>query len=150
MDENKNAPLRAHAAFALGMVGDREKGARLLRDVLRNTNDSNLRREAAMGLGLLRDREAVEILADLVREGGTTYEQGSAALALGRIGGPSAADELVELATSSVVSDRARAMGVVGLGLLLDRDEGERLAAIAADLSWYLFTPTVLEILTIH
>ncbi len=148
--EQRHTALQAHAAFALGLVGDRKKGAPLLRQVLRDTHDEHLRREAAMALGLMRDREAVGILAEMVRTEDVAYVQGSAALALGRIGGPEAADELMELAREKDGPRMARAMGVVGLGLLLDRQEGAQLAAIGADLSWYLFTPTVLEILTIH
>jgi len=148
--EERHSALRAHAAFALGLVGDRKKGAPLLRQVLRDTNDEHLRREAAMALGMLRDREAVGILTEMVRNEDVAYVQGSAALALGRIGGPEAADELVDLARDTDGPRMARAMGVVGLGLLLDRQEGAQLAEIGSDLSWYLFTPTVLEILTIH
>jgi hypothetical protein len=40
-------------------------------------------------------------------------------------------------------------MASVALGLLIDRTEGRRLAAIGADLDWYALTPAVREILDI-
>jgi len=43
----------------------------------------------------------------------------------------------------------ARGMAAVGLGLVLDQTEGRGLSRVGADLNWYLFTPTVREVLTI-
>ncbi len=40
-------------------------------------------------------------------------------------------------------------MGVVALGLLLDRTEGRTLAAVGADLDWFLMTPTVRQIVDV-
>jgi hypothetical protein len=43
----------------------------------------------------------------------------------------------------------ARAFGIVGIGLILDRSQGRGLARVGADLDWYLQSPSVTEILTI-
>ncbi len=144
------APLRAHAALALGLSGDHERAAKVLRQVLEDTREPELQREAALALGLLGDRPALRVLNDLVRHGGSAYVQGSAAVAIGRIGAAESVDGLIALLADDREPDLGRAMAAVGLGLLLDRDEGRRLARVAADLEWWLFTPTVLEVLTIH
>ncbi len=142
--------LRAHAAFALGMCGDRERDAPTLRSVLEDTRDPDLQRETALALGLLGDREALRILIDVVRDGTSSHAQGSAAVAVGRIGGRESAEALIALLDDDDATTRARAMAAVGLGMLLDRTQGHGLAPIGADLSWYVFTPTVLEVLSIH
>ena len=39
---------------------------------------------------------------------------------------------------------------IVSIALVRDQYKGREMARIAADLNWWLFTPTVLEILSIH
>jgi len=148
--EKGTAALRAHAAFALGLIGDRDAAAPLLRTILEDTREPELQRETALALGLLGDREALRILNDLVSHGGSAYVQGSAAVAIGRIGGRESVDALITLLDDDEEPKMGRAMAAVGLGLMLDRSEGRRMARVAADLNWWLFTPTVLEILSIH
>lgn len=141
--------LRGHAALAIGLMDDRTAGAPILRRLITDVNDPNVQREAALGLGMLGDREGLRILKGLLEDGSTVYAQGSAAVALGRIGGQDAGSSLLDLLKDDKRPDIARGMAAVGLGLLLDRSEGRRLAKVGADLNWYLFTPTVHEILTI-
>jgi HEAT repeat protein len=141
--------LRGHAAIAIGLVGDRAAGAPILRQMLTDVHVPEVQREVALGLGMLGDREAVRLLIALVEDGGSVYVQGSAAMALGRIGGPQAGAALLGVLRDERRPDLARAMAGVGLGLVLDESEGRRLASIGADLNWYLFTPTVHEVLTI-
>ncbi len=144
------APLRAYAALALGLVGTLDEDAPTLRALLDVGREPDLQREAALALGILGDREAIRTLALLVRHGGSTYVEGTAAVAIGRIGGRNAAEALLELLDDAQSTPSARAMGAVGLGLVLDRSDGRALARLGSDLSWWLFTPTVLEILSIH
>jgi len=148
--EKGTAALRSHAAFALGLIGDRDAAAPLLRQILEDTREPELQRETALALGMLGDREALRILNDLVSHGGSAYVQGSAAVAIGRIGGRESVDSLITLLDDDEEPTMGRAMAAVGLGLMLDRSEGRRMARVAADLNWWLFTPTVLEILSIH
>jgi HEAT repeat protein len=141
--------LRGHAAIALGLLDDRSEGAPILRKLLTEVHDPGVQREVALALGMLGDREATRLLVRLVEDGDTVYVQGSAAMALGRIGGAEAGKALLGLLQDDSRPDLARAMAAVGLGMILDASEGKRLATIGADLNWYLFTPTVHEILTI-
>ncbi len=141
--------LRGHAAIALGLLDDRAEGAPILRGLLTEVHDPTVQREVALALGMLGDRDATRLLVGLVEDGGSVYVQGSAAMALGRIGGEEGGRALLALLQDESRPDVARAMAAVGLGLVLDRSEGRRIAAIGADLNWYLFTPTVHELLTI-
>jgi len=141
--------LRGHAALAIGLLGDRVLGAPILRKMLVDVNSPEVQREVALGLGMLGDREAVRLLVELVEDGGSVYVQGSAAIALGRIGGEQAGTALLGVLRDENRPDLARAMAGVALGLVLDESEGKRLASIGADLNWYLFTPTVRELMTI-
>lgn len=140
---------RAHAALALGLLGDRQGGPGVLRPLLADGNDSAMKREAALALGMLGDRQAVKLLIDAVENGNSIYVRGSAAVALGRIGGRDAGAALIRLSEDTKRPAIGRAMAVVGLGLLLDRTNGKSLARVGADLNWYLHTSTVYEILTI-
>ncbi len=141
--------LRGHAAVALGLLGDRDLGAPLLRSLLLEAKDPDVQREVALGLGMLGDRDATRLLVGLVDDGESVFVQGSAAMALGRIGGRDAGRALLDLLRDDGRPKLARAMAAVGLGLLLDPTEGRRIGAVGANLDWYLFTPTVQELLTI-
>ncbi len=147
--ERGDPEVRAHAAFALGLLDDREGGSPILRELLRGSSQPSVQREAAIALGMLGDREALKILLDLVEDGGSVYVQGSAAVALGRIGGGEASDALLALLRDERRPGIARGLASVGLGLLLDRTEGRSLARIGADLDWYALTPAVREVLDI-
>ena len=48
------------------------------------------------------------------------------------------------------IDEEMGAFGMAGnaLGLLLDESEGRRTGAVAADLNWHLFTPTVIDVLS--
>ena len=141
--------LRGHAAIGLGLLDDRAEAAPILRKLLTEVHDPGVQREVALALGMLGDRDATRLLVGLVEDGGSVYVQGSAAVALGRIGGEEAGRALLTLLEDEKRPDLARAMAAVGLGLVLDKSEGKRIASIGADLNWYLFTPTVHELLTI-
>jgi len=147
--ERGDPEMRAQAAMALGLLGDRAGGPPVLRAMLRDAPSPSMQREAAFALGMLGDREAVDILLRLVADGGSVYVQGSAAVALGRIGGEESVAPLAAMLRDRDRPGISRAMASVALGLLIDRTEGRRLAAIGADLDWYALTPAVREILDI-
>lgn len=143
-----NPDVQAHAAVALGLLGDKAS-APVMREMLRNQGNPVIVREAALGLGLLGDRASIKVLVNIVERGNGVFERGSAAIALGRIGGSESATALTDLLSDEDRPAIARAMGAVGLGLLLDRTEGRGLHRLGADLNWYVQTSTIEEILTI-
>ncbi len=148
VEDRGDPEVRGHAAVGLGLLGDRNS-SEVLRKLLDKRGDPGLQREVALALGLLGDREAVKHLIGQIEEADSVYVQGSAAVALGRIGGKESAQVLLSLLQNKKRPLLARAMGVVGIGLLLDRSEGKGIARVGADLNWYIQTRTVDEVLTI-
>ncbi len=133
--------MRAHATLALGMIGDRDRGPDVLRTLLTDERDPTIKWEAGLALGLLGNKRSVPILAEQLAKG-SSYTQASAAIALGHIGGKDAAAALSRLLRTDDATGTARAMAAIGLGLALDRDDGERLALVGSDVSWSALTPT--------
>ena len=148
MEEGGDPEVVAHAAFALGLVGEREKAPPLLRTLLRESNDSVLRGEVARALGMLGDLRTLVELDDMAETGGTEHERIVGCLGLGRVGGPECASLLIGVLGDEKRSRLERHMAGNALGLLLDASEGRRTGSVAADLNWHLFTPTVVDVLT--
>ncbi len=142
--------LRAHAAFALGLVGDAVDTPQTLREVLVFRGHDAPAREAAAALGRLRDTGSIRaLLRVLDAEDMSPEVQGAAAVALGRIGGEEGAGNLTRLLRDTARRPYVRAMAAVALGHALDRQRAAGLAEVAADLDWVHFTDAVNEILTI-
>lgn len=108
-----------------------------------------LKREAAIALGLLGDRKAVDILTQLVREGSSEYVRGSAATALGRLADPKAAEALREILEDEKAPSTTRAFVAVALGLVLDRSPVPVLSRIGDHLNQRMATEAVAEVLTL-
>lgn len=114
--------LRAHAAVALGLA--RVEGARepLRAVVSASLARPGLLREAAIGLGLLGDRQ---LAPDLVRElerAKTLSARGALAAALGQVGDAASVPALLELLGQEELGESTRAFAAVALGLLCDDD----------------------------
>lgn len=144
---SRDERLRAHAALALGMVGDGDEGRALLRRILSDTDSRAMQREAATALGLLGDTRAVDKLMQLCRHCTCPDLEGSAQLALGRIGGARGTGALVEVLGDEKRSEHVRAMAAAGLGIALERDADRELADLAEDLNWLLTTDVVRDLI---
>lgn len=127
--------LRSHAAFALGLLGIEGCPPEVLLELVRS-GDGVIRHEAGLALGLARRRDGADALADLVAKGDGLPVRGSAAVALGRIGGPEVAPVLLRVLESDDEMIAMRICAAHGLGLLLDRNEGRRLGLLGADVNW--------------
>jgi HEAT repeat protein len=89
--------VRAAALWSLGHAGGARAEARLL-DVVRNTKEHiGARSAAAEALGLMRSERSVPVLAQIVLRPEDTRLRGSAAVSLGAIGTPAAADALLKV-----------------------------------------------------
>ena len=140
--------LVAHAALALGLVQDREAAPEILRKELRRSNDSVLRGEIARALGMLGDVRTLVELDDMAEFGGSEHDRIVGCLGLGRVGGAESAALLIDILGSEKHSRLERHMAGNALGLLLDPSEGRRTGSVPADLDWFMFTPTVIDVLT--
>jgi HEAT repeat protein len=116
-DASESDGVRARALTALGKLGDRS-AVSCARVALRDKS-SNVRRSAAIALGLLgnaNDGELIEALMKCAKTGPDRGERNFAILALGRLGGRSVRPFLRRLITSSDGFERA--YGALALGLM--------------------------------
>jgi HEAT repeat protein len=123
----------AGACFALGQLATTDAEKKLLHEVVAQSVDETSRREAALALGLMRDREVATQLRAIVASKEADRDRGSAACCLGLVGDDADIDALLAVARDKTTSDPLRACVLHGLGRLLDRDEGAKLARVVAD-----------------
>jgi HEAT repeat protein len=128
----------AYAAYALGMTGASDDERKALHEAVARPGDYLLRREAALALGALRDATVAPQLREIAGSPKTPdVERAGAAIALGRVGHYTDADFLLGLVADKDVHDQLRACAIHGLGLLLDRRDGEILGRVAQDSRWF-------------
>jgi HEAT repeat protein len=131
---------RCHAAYAIGLVGVAADDVRLvgvLRGLVAQSSDALLRREAALALGLSKSRDAVDVLAPIVKDGTTDRDVATAAVCLARVGGAAEADVLVARLADRRAGGPLRASVAHALGWLLDQSEGRTLFRFVADDDWW-------------
>ncbi len=127
--------LRARAATALGLVGDRSGGPLdALRAAMDPRSPDGVRREAARALGFLGDASALPHLLGELRGEQPDTVRARAAVALGALRRPMAVDPLIALASDRSAPDLARAIAVAALGLLTDPEAVRSLSLLGTDL----------------
>lgn len=114
---------RLHAIWAIGQRlrrGTSEQLLQLLRGLLVNDQDLEVRSQVAKILGEVRDRESVPLLIELLKNDSARLRF-FAAEALGRIGNPAAVDPLFDMLAKNADSDLyIRHAGVVALASIAD------------------------------
>ncbi len=83
-------------------------------------------KQAAIGLGLLGDKEAVPLLLEMLEEAKGLSSQAAIASALGTIGDVNAVDGLVKMLageTEKKMTDTARGFAAVALGITCDKED---------------------------
>ena len=98
--------IRYSVVTALGKVGGEAAAEALLR--ILNSADTDLRGYAAEALGHTRSPGAVGPLIDVLKTGKDVFVRRSAAEALGRIGGSTAADALGDALHDTQIRDKAK------------------------------------------
>lgn len=117
--------LRAAACQALGAIGDERAAAGLIEVLAQSEGD--LARSAAQALGRLGATEAVVPLADKARERRDAELRGLCLLAIGRIGGNRALEELGRLRPEAGAEDDEQAAWLLANGLARAKDSYERM-----------------------
>jgi HEAT repeat protein len=113
--------LRGFSCVALGLIQDaREEVKDALKLALHERKSVDLRRDAATGLGLLRDADACTLLLDELKRAKSFAVQGQLITAIGTIGDQTAIDPLVQLLDDRSQTTQTRAMAAVGLGMIGD------------------------------
>jgi len=133
-------------ALGLGLMGDSD-GRAPVRAVVR---DSVFRPEqlelASQALGLMRDRELVPQLEELLGSAESAASQGPLVSALGWIGDRRAIDVLLRVLADDVrFTDAARAEAADALGVIADKDDLPWRSRISSDVNHRARTVTLLE-----
>jgi HEAT repeat protein len=140
LGDDKSPECAAQAAFALGLLGAGAKERAALRAAVTRRGLFELRREAALALGMLRDAQVVhEMRAIVASKTAGDVDRATAAYCLGRVGDDSDIDLLVRTLRDRDSSKQLRAATVHGLGWLLDRGAGQAaLGRVTADTLWFM------------
>ncbi len=115
--------FRGHVAVALGLMDHREVSELLRSLCVGKATPQQLRVEAAMGLGLMGDRDSVHSLVSALESDPPLAVVAGLAKAVGLIGDSATIDPLRQLAQSDARPSLSRAFACVALGLLGARSE---------------------------
>jgi len=113
--------LRGYCCVTLGLIGISSENVKdALKIALADRRSTDLRRDAATGLGLLKDADAVKLLIDELKSAKSFAVQAQLITAIGTIGDHTAIDPLIDILDNTSRPSAARAMAAVGLGMIGD------------------------------
>jgi len=124
-DRSGDPLLRGYSCVSLGLIGNASDDVKsAIKAALLEKKSVDLRRDAATGLGLLRDASAVDLLLEELKSAKTFAVQGQLITAVGTIGDHRAITPLVDLLKDTKGQPtQTRALAAVGLGMIGDLRE---------------------------
>ena len=139
--------FRGYACVALGLMGYTEAAPTLRSICADKAASAALRLQAARGLGLMRDAEAVPALVGLLGDGGTSLTRTALAQALGVSGDKAAIPSLRDMAQDDSLQESTRAAACLALGMVGQRERRPWFMELRADLN-YLSDAAILDFLS--
>jgi HEAT repeat protein len=145
----RDSEFRGYASIGLGLLNAREHMGYLGEIVDDSKRDPDLLKQSSIGLGLMKDRNAVTRLLDYL-----TPEKGRApriavlsavATALGFIGDKSCVQPLIDTMGNSRLSDLGRAFAAVSLGMVADKDTMPWNSAFGENLNYRAAVSTLID-----
>jgi HEAT repeat protein len=147
---NGDPTLRGFCCVALGLMGDASESVKdALKIALAERKSPDLRRDAATGLGLLRDADVVKDLLEMLKGAQSFAVQGQLITAIGTIGDHTAIAPLVQILDDTSQNTATRAMAAVGLGMIGELRELSPLARISQNYNYRASVPDLDELLFI-
>jgi HEAT repeat protein len=147
---NGDPTLRGFCCVALGLMGDASDSVKeALKIALNERKSPDLRRDAATGLGLLRDADVVKLLLDMLQQAQSFAVQGQLITAIGTIGDHTAIAPLVQILDDQSQNTATRAMAAVGLGMIGELRELPPLARLSQNYNYRASVPDLDELLFI-
>jgi HEAT repeat protein len=147
---NGDPTLRGFCCVALGLMGDASESVKdALKIALAERKSPDLRRDAATGLGLLRDADVVKDLLEMLSSAQSFAVQGQLITAIGTIGDHTAIAPLVAILDDVTQNTATRAMAAVGLGMIGELRELSPLARISQNYNYRASVPDLDELLFI-
>lgn len=148
-EKGTDPELRGYCAVSLGMMRAASPDViKALRDAMRERVSEELRLQCALGLGLLGQRDAVDLLLKELDEASTQNVQGQIVIALAKIGDNRAIKPLVDILKNPQKPDPTRAICCAGLGLIGDLEFIPSLSRISKDINYRATSDPINEVLT--
>jgi len=141
--------FRGYAAVALGLMKHEAAGDQLLKLCRSRAITPTFRLQVATALGLLGDREAVEVLVESLASAQTLAVSSAVAKALGLIGDVSAIEPLKRVALDESAGAITRAFACVALGIVCERGDLPWNTRIRQDNNYRARVPAMDEVLDI-
>ncbi|MDJ0521252.1 MAG: HEAT repeat domain-containing protein [Planctomycetota bacterium] len=155
-DDDADPDLRAHAALALGLLGEARSGVLpALRDALSDARSDRLRTRTATAIGLLgggatKHRDAtIKLLIAEMKKTRNQYVKGQIAITLARIGDARAVRPLIAMLEGEREPHLNRALACAALGLIGDEERTPVLSAARQDSHYTGGSSVVLEVLDV-
>jgi hypothetical protein len=142
--------LRGYSCVALGLIGEARNDVKdVIKLALRERKSVDLRRNAATGLGLLHDADAVRFLVRELEKARSFAVQGQLITAIGTIGDHRAIPPLIRILDDTSQPAATRAMAAVGLGMIGDVRELRALSRLSKNYNYRASVPDLDELLYI-
>jgi hypothetical protein len=123
MKETSEVGAKGYMCISLGLMDARDYKKDLQDVVNDSTYKPDLLKQAAIGLGLLGDKELVPVLVKALGEAKSQASEAALASALGFIGDSRSIDPLVAmLKKKEGITDTARGFAAVALGIVADKE----------------------------
>ena len=121
--ESSEPQSRGFAMIALGLL-EANEGIEVIQSTLEDSKyRAELVRDAALGLGLMRNPKVTASLVDMLRDSKSLTTWGGVCYSLGQLGDANAADPLLELALDTSRPAIARGLAAEALGGIADRED---------------------------
>jgi len=148
MDENRTAEFLGYGSISLGLLQARTESGFLSQIIDEKRRDEDLLRQAAIGLGLMRDKTILSKLMEFMnpKEGRPTLSVlASTATAIGFIGDTNSVTPLVDTLKNERLTPLGRAFAAVALGMVGDPELLPWNEPIGADLNYRASVSTLVE-----
>jgi HEAT repeat protein len=147
--ESNDEDFRGYAAVALGLMNYREAADDLRGYCQSKTIAPTFRLQVATALGLMADKEAVQVLVSTLKDAQTLGVSSAVAKALGIIGDEKAIEPLKEIAFDATVQNITRAFACVALGIVCEKTDLPWNSRISQDNNYRARVPAIDEVLDI-
>lgn len=143
LETTKNDTARGYISLALGMIGDHRAIVPIQELVQSSTYRADLLRQAAIGLGLMADRAAVDVLLEALDSSKSLATKAAVADALGFIGDKRSIDPLIRMLEDPQGTALARGFAAAALGNICDPGELPWNTPISRDINYRAATETL-------
>lgn len=143
LDVMADDETRGYLAISLGLVNSRDAIEPIQRVVADSKYRGSLLQSAAIGLGLLGDKQLVTQLVEMLKEAKTLTTQAAIASALGFIGDKESVDPLVAMLADDSLTGAARGFSAVALGIVAEREALPWNAKFAVGINYRANTTTL-------